>query len=151
MTISLEDRFNAAIADSTAAGVPVIINDAAPCCRSCYVADNPRAVYTLSQFGTVKFRRDVAVYAEEVEVECSCTDDEYDYEGERVIREGEMCGVCTGRDDGTEEVSVRIGSLWVYFLELASATTFCAALTANGIPFLWDGSADNAIEVVLNG
>lgn len=149
MTTRLEDRWNAALAQSRAAGVPVLINDAAPCCRSCYIADDPREVYTLSQFGTIKFRRDEAVYAEEVEADCYCTDDEYDYEGIRVIREGETCGVCAGRDDPTEEVVVPVKSVWVYFLNVESATTFCEALAAHEITFQWSGSADTAIEVVL--
>lgn len=151
MTTSLEDRWNAVLAQSRAAGVPVLINDAAPCCRSCYVENDPREVFTLSQFGDIKFRRDEAVYAETVESDCYCTDDEYDYEGIRVIREGETCGVCTGRDEPTEEVSVKIRSVWFYYMDIGAAKTFCSTLDANDIPLRWSGSKSDAIEVLLNG
>jgi len=148
---TLEARWNTALADSAAAGVPVLINDAAPCCRSCHIENDPREVFTLSQFGIIKFRRDAAVYAEEVEAECYCTDDEYNYEGTRVIREGETCGVCSGRDEPTEEITVKIASVWFYYNDIDAARTFCSALDANGIPFHWSGSKDDAIEVLLNG
>lgn len=145
----LEARFTAAVRESTAAGVPVRWNEEAICCRSCYVVDNPAEVYTLSQFGKIFFNEQGAVYAEEHEVECSCTEDEYD-DDDNVIAEGETCDVCSGDHCGTEITTTVISSVYFYFGSTRSAEVFTAALTRNNIPVVWNGDPTVAIEVRLN-
>lgn len=146
----LESRFTAAVRESAAAGVPVRWNEEAICCRSCYVVDNPAEVYALSQFGKIRFTEQGAVYAEEYEVECSCTEDEYDEE-DNVVVEGETCGVYRGDHCGVEVDTTVISSVYFYFGSTRSAEVFTAALTRNGIPVVWNGDPAVAIEVRLNG
>ena len=146
----LEERFSNAVRESTAAGVPVRWNEEAICCRSCYVVDNPAEVYTLSQFGRITFRGDGAYYVETVEVDCTCTEDEYG-DDDNVIAEGERCEVCTGEHCGEEELAERINSVYFYFGGVRSAEVFTAALENNGIPVAWDGTPHTAVEVRFNG
>lgn len=144
----LESRFTAAVRESTAAGVPVRWDDESICCRSCYVMDNPAEVYTLSQFGKIRFTEQGAVYVEEFEVECSCTEDEYD-EDDNVIVEGETCDVCLGRV-GNDVRTTAISSVYFYYGSTRSAEVFTAALARNGITVVWNGDPSVAIEVRFN-
>lgn len=99
--MSTELSFRSAIAETEAAGVPVRLNDPDICCRSCYVVNDPREVWNLTQNGPLEWVDGNPVHSLEEEVPCTCTEDEYD-EDDNLIYEGEQCDVCTGHVNGTE-------------------------------------------------
>lgn len=147
--MSTETQFTTAVAESTAAGVPVRFNDESICCRGCYVEENPNEVFALSQHGSIKFHNGTAYYVESFEESCSCTEDEYNDEGE-VILEGEDCDVCMGYADEQEHRTL-ISTVYFYYQNPESARVFTEALTRNGIVAVWDGNPETAVGVKLNG
>lgn len=147
--LTVESRFTAAVSACAQAGVAVVYNEGAPCCRSCYSSDDTREVYALSQFGTLEFRDDQALYVETEDVECTCTEDEYD-DDDVLISEGERCGVCTGYADSERETALPVGTLWFYFRELTSAQTLAAAMREQGFTVDWDGAESHAVAVELS-
>lgn len=146
--MSIESRFNAAVAACAEQGVPFRYNDASICCRSCYVMDNPAEVFALAQFGDLAFRDDAAVYVSEDEVPCTCEDDEYD-DADELVREGERCGVCTGYADARVTHYDPVRTLYVYFSVLRSAQVFNRVFEAEGFTVKWDGTRHTALAVVF--
>lgn len=146
--MSTEASFLSAVAETEAAGVPVRLNDPDICCRSCYVVNDPREVWNLTQNGPLEWVDGSPVHSLEEEVSCTCTDDEYD-DDDTLVFEGEQCDVCTGRTEGTEVVRTAAASEYFYFRAVKSAEVFAAALERNGLTVDWDGSGDTAVRVVF--
>lgn len=130
--MSTELSFRSAIAETEAAGVPVRLNDPDICCRSCYVVNDPREVWNLTQSGPLEWVEGNPVHSLEEEVPCTCTEDEYD-DDDNLVYEGEQCDVCTVRDNGTEVIRSTVASEYFYFLAVKSAEVFAAALERNGL------------------
>lgn len=146
--MSTELSFRSAIAETEAAGVPVRLNDPDICCRSCYVVNDPREVWNLTQNGPLEWVDGNPVHSLEEEVPCTCTEDEYD-EDDNLIYEGEQCDVCTGHVNGTEVIRSNVAWEYFYFRAVKSAEVFAAALERNGLTVNWDGSGDTAVRVVF--
>lgn len=148
--MSLETAFAEAVAECASAGVPVLYNDDAYCCRGCLPAsENPTAVFFLSQFGSIEFVGGVACYVETEEADCQCEEAEYeeaDDGSETLIRDEFICEVCCGYE-GPLRVTTPIRTLFGYYTDLNSAALFVRTFQAHGLSVEWDGSRNSALEL----